>query len=740
MVALKYYYEFRSLKNDLYRVEIYESTVQTLTPVDVGKSFSGLALEYKEQDTKFDTVIGSGATFDLLAKTTFEFIDLYTGDIKKYQVRCYRNGAIMWVGWLNTEYYQEDFSRSRNIQIDLTASDFTILERIKYLDANSQPYEGIATLYSILTTCLSKLELPFRYIYIACSTTPSNVTLAPSETTLHAESVKNRNFYDEDYKASDCKEVIESVLRPFLLTIKQVDSDLYIYDVEAIAKGLTFKKYDAQTLAYIGTETVQTNAGQIEQIGYRSDSSTFSIVPSYNREKLTFNTFKQCNLGEAKVEVTTVSELLNTEAIADVRNSLDYSYKIDYYNKAAGFSIQNVPADEKKWYHPAIITPTGAFIKNEEPLAGIMVYPNTPKTNQNKTHFELSAKLPTLMNEAGSYALKIDAQLFVSTQKNLFADKNTIDPKTKKVVQVLLPFRLYFIERVEIRGQQYGTPYNYYHYNSYTNLSLISGTGAATWEKTFSDGPQITVQSKMQFCNWGGKTSIENTWVGCKNIMYPYMYSGEYATPAFTDYCIPLPAGSYGELRFCLIQGQPITVLSDGMVYNGMGSGIDYFKMLNDIKLSIVDVQTGKEVELTDVEYTSYVNKQFKGDGDDIENTVGTNKLNFPNENGSLLEWDSVNNRYHFTRTFTKSGETAEIEMLALRTFISNYKDKTACLNLDLKSTFKPFGYLTSKYLKGSKLMISSYKQDCLNDSVEVVAVEVFEDNLSINNIEYEPN
>lgn len=731
MISLKYYYEFRSLKRNTYRVEIYENTTLPLTPIDVVKSFSGLSIQFKELESKFDTVIGSGATFDLLAKTTFQFIDLYTGDIKKYQVRCYRDGAVIWIGWLNTEYYQEDFSRAKNVQIDLTASDFTILERIQYLDENMKPYEGIASLYSILTTCISKLELPFRYLYIASSITPGDIALAASESILHVEYNKNRNFYDEDYKALDCKAVIESVLKTFLLSIKQVEGDLFIYDVEALVNGTAFKKYDAQTFAYLGVEAIPTNAGQIEQIGYTSDSSTFSIIPSFNRAKLTYSTFKQSDIVEASVDSFNVSTSMKVETKADVRSGLDYSYKVEQFKNASGFSFGQQIAG---YYGcPTVITPTGEYIKNESPIAGIMLYNRAASTEYQKL-FYFTAKLPFLINESSDYALKIEAKILTSRVDNPIADGKTVDNNINPCVQVLVPFRLYLIEKVVPLIGSAGTPYNHTYYNSYDNTPLINGTGADRWVSFNSPQAEPQTESMLQFCDWGAATSIDNRWTGCKNIAYSKDYTGPRATPVTTDYYIPLPAGTYGELGFCIVNGtNPLPKAKTGSITPKM-------ILMNDLKLSIVDRTTAKTIDLTDVEYTSYVNKQFKGDADDIEQVIGTNKQAFPNENGSLLQWDAAKTKYYFSRIFTKSGETAEIEKLALRTFISNYKSKTASLEVELKNTFKPLGYLTTKYIEGSKLMISGYKLNCKNDSVEVLAAEIFNDTLSINSIEYEPN
>jgi hypothetical protein len=742
MLKLKYYYTFKSINNTAYRVEILENTELEVVAMEIANASAPFVVSYQDVESKLETVLGSGAKFAIVGKSTFEYLDLYTANIQQYQVRLLKNGSIIWAGWLDTEYYQENFSLKENIDIDLTAADFNVLERIQYLQADGKPYEGIVSFFDVLKEVLVKLGLPLTNIYIGSATTATGVTLAAAETLLHKVYAINRNYYDEDYKALDCRSVLEGILKPYCLTVKQVNNELFIYDIETLlADNPTFKRYNATTFAYVDTVIVACNQGDLTTIGLTSSDSVYATIGSYNRLTLKYNTFKQCDLGEAKVVAENVSELVNTETVADVRNGLDYSFKIDYYNKAAGFNIQNIPVDEKKWYHPAIITPTGEMIKNEDSIAGIMMYPNTPTTNQQKTHLELTAKLPVLINEGSSYALKISAQLFVATQKNLFADKNTIDiSRTKKIVQVLLPYRLYFIERVE-----YPYPLDptsaYYHYNSYDNLSLLNGSGKDKWTKTTSNDQQLSVRSMLQFCSWGAQASIENAWTTCKNIMYPYMYKGEFASPPFTDYCIPLPAGSYGELKFCLIQGQPITVLSDGMVYDGVGSGIDYFKLLNDIKLSIVDVQTGKEIELSDVEYNSYINKNYKNDADAIEVIQGINAEKFPNENGAMLLKNEAAGSYYFASTFTRAGATDTTEKLHLRTFISNYKVNTSALSCEVNSTIKPLGYVTySNHLPGKPLGVYGFEVNYSDEVVKICTKEILKDSIGINTITYEPN
>lgn len=733
-MKLKYYYTFKSIKNNTYRVEILEDTTVDITAKEIDYAAVGFTVNYSDVDNKLETTIGSGAKFTVIAKKTFDYIDLYTANIQQFQVRLLKDNAIIWSGWLDTEYYQEDFSINTNIDIDLTAADFNVLERIQYLKPDGSTYEGITSFFDILKTVVQKLGLPFTNMYIASSITSNEFSIGTNETILHKVFAINRNYYDEDYKALDCRKVLEGILKPFNLSIKQVNNELFIYDIETLLTANSiFKRYNTTTFSFIDSVIVNCNQGDLSNIKTTSNSSTYSNIGSYNKLKLTYSTFKESVLGDGSFDVNTTTELSTSNITTDVRSGKDYSFKTDIYNGVNALSLYNQTSVK---FRPTILTPTGEYVQTENTVKGIAL--NNFESGSKGIGIEFKKKLPVLINETGRYGLKIDASLLLLTVDNYFADGKTTTAK-ERGTQALVPFKLYLIEKSEIEILSSGTPCSKNTIRSYDNLSVLEKGSGAKWVQEIKYGDEYPLTySKLQFCSWGLQSSIANTWVNCQPILYAYNYTGERPKPLTSSFVIPLPAGSYGELHFSI---------NDGIeVFNAFGVGVvanlSIKKVLIDnIKLTIVDSVTGDEVALTDVEYNSYINKNYKDNADDIEVIQGINSEKYPNENGSILIRNTTTSSYSFANAFTKSRATDVLEKLNLRTFISNYKNKSASLTCQINNTIRPLGYVTySKYLSSVNLGLYGYEVNYEDETIDINTKEILNDTININSIIYEPN
>lgn len=735
MLKLKYYYTFKSIKGNQYRVEILEDTDLAIDAKEIPYATNAFTVQYNDVENKLETTVGSGAKFSIVANNTFEYIDLYTANIKQFQVRLIKGDLIRWSGWLDTEYYQEDFSQSSNIDIDLTAADFNVLERIQYLKDDGAAYDGISSFFEVLSNIIKKLGLPFTSIYVGSGTTIPDVTIAANETILHNVYAINRNFYDEDYKALDCRAVLEGILKPFNLVAKQVNNKLFIYDLETITSDSpTFKRYDGTSLQHTATVPISCNNGDLSEIGFASSDSTYSTVGSFNRVKLVYNTFKEPVIGEGNVGEDNVSELFNSIQTTDIRDGKDYSYKTDIYTNTADFNLYN----RTTWNSPVMLTPTGEYVQSESPIVGLAVSHLTWSPNTLFASFK--KKLPLLINETGRYGLKVDAKVLVINTDNYFTGSSSIQPKNL-LTQAHIPFKLYFVEKSEVENLSSGTPVYKKTIKSYDNLELVENGGNPKWVSEIKYGEDIPVTySKMIFSDWGLQSSIANRWTSNQPILYAYNYTGDRPKPISQSFIIPLPAGSYGELNFYITQG--------ARLYNAVGSGsVDLnaikWVLLNDIKLSIVDSVTGDEVKLTDVEYNAYINKSYKNDGDDIELIQGVNSELFPNENGAILLKNTSAGSYYFAKVFTKAGATDKLEKLNLRTFISNYITNTPAINCDVDRIFEPIsalGYVTyNKYLPNKKLGLYGLTINYEDEISSINTKEIFSDTVNINTIDYEP-
>ena len=127
---LRYRYGFYSYKDVLYEVDIYQEGFSGEVQ-QVGYGESPVEIEWQETD-KLEPVQSSSATVQLFSDNDRQFVDLYTVKAGSVRLDVYREGSLYWSGTLDTELYEEPFSYKDGYCVELTFSDFAMLDRLKW--------------------------------------------------------------------------------------------------------------------------------------------------------------------------------------------------------------------------------------------------------------------------------------------------------------------------------------------------------------------------------------------------------------------------------------------------------------------------------------------------------------------------------------------------------------------------------------------------------------------------------
>jgi hypothetical protein len=235
MATLKYFSEFDSLGKTWvvdheghvqYRFEIWdmEAVDGAYEPTHVYMSGDEPFVVHWEPAEKFQPIIASQATFTLMSEENFQFVDLFTDNLQRYQVRFFSItgglSTIQWVGWLNTETYREhlpDNAEGENFVygVEFLASDFNVLSSMKFLDVENGggKYQGLKSYRWYLNLILrDRLFLTSYDPVVDISTYFLNL---PFWEYCDHIFVNAANWYDEDGEAMSLWEVLEELLRPF---------------------------------------------------------------------------------------------------------------------------------------------------------------------------------------------------------------------------------------------------------------------------------------------------------------------------------------------------------------------------------------------------------------------------------------------------------------------------------------------------------------------------------------------
>lgn len=273
MKYLRYYSEFKDIENATYRIEILQEADSAFTSQEISLAGDPVTIEWGEV-SKIDPVMGSGATLKLISMADGQFLDLYTVEVGAIRLDIYRNGALYWSGTIDTELYEEPYSLADRYVTEVTFSDFAALERISWQE------RGVMTLADIINTCLVSSQVSYTELvkYISTTIPGENGALE----LLNNCAVSLENFYDEDGEAWNMRDVLEEVLRPFALRLKQKNGKIIIADLNGF--------FDAKGV----------------YVEWRGSDSVLSVEPTYNKVVVRYSPYSQAEIFNGVFDAETI--------------------------------------------------------------------------------------------------------------------------------------------------------------------------------------------------------------------------------------------------------------------------------------------------------------------------------------------------------------------------------------------------------------------------------------------------
>ncbi len=270
---LRYAGEFLSRKGVTWRVEIWREADEPFAVVGDLSFDADNALTFEYSGDKTETIIGCTATIKIESPTDRAYIDLYTIAVGQIRMDVYREGALYWRGCLDPEFYEEPYEMLDHYTVTLTFSDFGILDRLVF----NRGTEGMSNLQDLVQECLDRAGLEYsewanRYENGNVVETISTDVEETVEGHLEQYSVRNANFYDEEGEASTLYEMLEGILQPLAVHIRQHDGRIYIYDYQFLSRKDT------------------------TPINWSGDSQTLGVDSVYNNVKVTWSPYAQ-NIG-----------------------------------------------------------------------------------------------------------------------------------------------------------------------------------------------------------------------------------------------------------------------------------------------------------------------------------------------------------------------------------------------------------------------------------------------------------
>lgn len=256
-INLRYFFQYKNIVNDEYLVQIYKKEFLG-TPTEIhGKAI----LDKGSVKDHLELIRGTGWSLELEANLNVTLEDLYTENEQDLSVKIYKNGSLIFLGYVNPEGLFQSFVRDEWI-ITLDCVDgLGALSNLSFVDPDGFPFIGKMKGIDIVYNCLLRtgIKLP---INVSINTFYDGLDIDDT-TDILAKIYLNADRYqkiDNDTIMS-CEEVLKSVLDLFCACITQENGEWYIYKPNELYNNSTvvFKTYSISNL-YLGLKTKKLKA------------------------------------------------------------------------------------------------------------------------------------------------------------------------------------------------------------------------------------------------------------------------------------------------------------------------------------------------------------------------------------------------------------------------------------------------------------------------------------------------
>lgn len=578
---------------------------------------SPIEIEWEETD-KITPIQPSAMTVRLISRSDREFVDLYTVEAGGIMGTFYNTSKnIKWVGTLDPESYEEPYSTRDGYEVELTFTDFGILQRLK------SDFTGIRSLDYIIRQALTRAKLDdSRLRYLISSSMPYETEPLSLENLY----IDTANFKDEDGEPMTLEEVLTSILQPLALRMVQKGQYIYIYDINALY-----------------------NRGTAQRIDWDNTDSILGVDSVYNDVTLTFSPYSRKEIVNSEISTDDLPKETTTDSITvykfnketDVNANPDAFKLIIYKENPTGDAVGNVElSDRLKVFR---IKP----IYSGSDEAGYIYGACSNLLGGNYSRNLLLA-LPTGnesfgkidgWNNDGSNLDAINQTAMITTQPQYIQHNLSSEYQLKVCLSVL--FSPLFNPFESSESNESGNESNFKNWCNFgyipCRLTLRDESGAVLYHYS-----NLEVYKQNNFNGLKGKWVSGNCKIGEFMLAY-YDWDNRKSETGFLGWkvnkqCIgyyrgglPKSMSVKGDGEF--IQLPPV----DGYLVLEIGEGViqfDYKReskdawgrarwlLYKDIQMSLVN-EYGKDVELEDVELKAWLNKAAK-DGYTIDTTSGS--------------------------------------------------------------------------------------------------------------------
>lgn len=727
----RYEGEFLSRKGVTWRTEIWQESNDVFLPVGELRfpADSPLTFEWDHTD-KENPICGSTATLTIVSPGDRTYQDLYSIKAGSIRLDAYRNGVLYWSGTLDPEFYEEPYNEAKEYDVQLTFSDFGILDRFKFA------LGGTKDLLSLVEYALEKSGIHYLGIsqdYI--STSLEGI----ASLNLSQLSIQSENFYDEDGEALTLYEMLEGILQPLGLRIVQKKGKIWIYDLNGLyTLGDTTQVIWADSNQMMGTDKVANNA-----------RITFS---PYAKGKVLDNAITYDD--EYSVDKTNITNEKPDGALEY------YSYYPEYRTEDADWDYSNIAftvfLSSKGSGIEAIYTGSKYF--HIEPVYGGQECEGVAYSMYTGGHGSLKSDYPKqklnnpcipngnmLMrtsrvpiqklaeSDCANFRLRLTMELLLDPRYNPFTDAGSGNEKGNYNLMKIYTGYVMVPAKVTLYDEAGNALMHYSNEGvaKSSNTPGMNGAGSGEWlsgEGTFGE-------CWLSWYDMEDRAECSGV-LGWKKNKHCIGLSTKDITPSFAEMeqgqYIPYPKQG-GYLEVCIYAGVRIYDFKETN-WDDMADAISH-KLWEKIRWLLYKAPTVAIVknnltttaaESEDVEYNGTINEEAKEELS-VDTICGTMEKIMPTALGVYLRTDN----HEPMKVLHRAGRSTQVEQLLIGTLYSQYAARKTKLNGTVEILYGDLTCYTEACQEGKRFICLEDIQDVIADESSVEIVELRPDEYS---------
>jgi len=239
---LRYFFQYTNVVNDTFLCQIYKKN-NLLPAIEISGKAS---LDKGSVKDHLDTIRGTGLSLELEATNLLTLEDLYSENEQDFTVKFYKNGNLIFYGFLKPDGVYQSFTRDMWIITIDCIDGLGALSNLSFVQSNGLHFLGKMKAIDIVYCCLQRsgISLP---INTAINVYYEGLTLTDSLDILQKVKMNADRFVKIDNDTiMSCEEVLKSILDVFCAVITQENGEWYIFKPNELYSSdyVIFKKYD----------------------------------------------------------------------------------------------------------------------------------------------------------------------------------------------------------------------------------------------------------------------------------------------------------------------------------------------------------------------------------------------------------------------------------------------------------------------------------------------------------------